>query len=175
MQHHSYTRTTYVFLLCCMTKLTFTLVLVLLDYGNKDIKNEGNMKETVPCLVSHLGGYNLPPEFGALQIQALHHRPERVHLHYPIREAIRCYPLRNGSPKAMVGCCIGTIGGGCKGVSHEGYIPKGFRLRRGGAGSLCIGKGSPLASHSEARAAVAARSSWVAGVVGQDMVGCTSP
>ena len=120
------------------------------------------MKEIVPWPVSHLGSQSLPPEFGALRIQALHHRPERAHLYCPIREAIRYYPLRDASPKAMVGCCIGTIGGGCKDASHEGHVPKGFRLHKGGAGSLCIGKGSPLASHSEARAAAAARSSAVA-------------
>ena len=109
---------------------------MLLDHGNKEIKNEGNMKETVPWPVSHLGSHSLPPEFGALRIQALHHRPERARLHCPIREAIRYYPLRDASPKAMVGCCIGSIGGGCKGASHEGHVPKGFRLHRGGSGEL---------------------------------------
>ena len=89
-----------------MTAFTFTLLPVLLDHGNKEIKNEGNMEETIPWPVSHLGNQSLPPEFGALRIQALHHRPECVRLHYPIREAIRYYPLRDASPKALVGCCI---------------------------------------------------------------------
>ena len=34
MKLHSYIRTTYIFLFCCMTAFTFTLLPVLLDHGN---------------------------------------------------------------------------------------------------------------------------------------------
>ena len=40
--------------------------------------------------------------------------------------------------------------------------PRGSVFTGGVAGSLCIGKGSPLASHSKARAATAAMSPSVA-------------
>ena len=106
--------------------------------------------------MSYLEVYRLPTEVKTLRIQALRHHPKRVHLHSLVWKAICCYLLCNCSLDPMVQLPIGPVGGGSEVVSLEGHVAKGFLLHRGGVGSLWTGKGSPLASDSEARAAVTA-------------------
>ena len=77
--------------------------------------------------MSHLGGYGLPTEVGALRIQVPHHLLEHTRLHYLVWKAIRCYPLRNYLLDPIVGLRIGPIGWGSKGSSHEGSV-RGYLL-----------------------------------------------
>ena len=118
----------YLFLKYYMPKFPlFYTCLCYYNDGEKHVKKFWNYW-TILVAVSHLGGNGLPAEVGALWIQVPRHRPERGGLHYPVWKAIRCYPLRNCSLDPIVGLCIGPVGRGSKGVSHEGSVSGCFLL-----------------------------------------------
>ena len=110
--------------------------------------------------VSHLGGNGLPAEVGTLWIQVSRHRPECGSLHCPVWKAIRC-AIHFTIVRLIrwYGCVLVSYDGAANVRHMRATSPAASFFTRGGLGSLQIGKASPLASDSEARAA-AATMSW---------------
>ena len=133
------------------------------------------MQETIPWSVPYLGCYGLPTKVGALGIQDFHHRPKCGRLHCVVWEAIRRYPLCNGPLQSMVGCCIRTIGGGCKGAPHEGCIADGFRLDNWGSWQLVHREGLAIGLTLHSKGSSSSNVLRRLDVVGQNVIGCTSP